>query len=181
MDIATAALIFATQFTDSNYPKNWGPYDRQTMSDVVAGIVQTTQDPREVEILIKIARFESGGWRADVGTCKVKGDQGHAMGIFQVHPFNMQEQNDLCADYAKQAAVALYHVHESVARCKRSGYRGSDLLTGYTHGKCWNESGKFRTALNRWSDGKSIPAIIANANQMEAGNIVTDETNVVAE
>lgn len=159
MDLATAALIFATQLMDTTYPKNWGQYDRQTMAAVVNGIVKTTSDLREVETLIRIARWESGGFRADVASCKIKGDHGRAMGIFQVHPITLQEQNDLCSlDYAKQAAVALSHVNNSIDTCKRWGLKGSNLLTIYTHGKCHAARDKF--ASSRWGDGKAIQTII---------------------
>ena len=158
MDLATAALIFATNLmTKTTNPGL--PYDQLTMANAVAGIVKTTQDPQLVETLIKIARWESGGFRRDVASCKVKGDHGMALGLFQVHPINRQEALDLCSDdYAKQAAVALAHVNDSVRYCKQAGYTGSNLLTIYTHGHCHRS--KDNVAWLRWGDGKAIQKII---------------------
>jgi len=164
MDLATAALIFSTKLMDTTYNPAWAPYDRQAMSAVVAGIVETTNDVQLVETLIKIARWESGGFRADVATCKIKGDGGAALGIFQVHPINAQERADLCSpDFAKQAAVALSHVNDSVNTCKRLGFKGSDLITVYTHGKC--HVAKDGVPRLHWGDGKEIQAILDVANQ----------------
>jgi hypothetical protein len=165
MDLATAALIFATQLMD----KTTNPgleYDRLTMAATVAGIVKVTSDPQQVETLIKIARWESGGFRRDVASCKVKGDNGMAMGLFQVHPISRQEALDLCSDdYSKQAAVALAHVNDSVRYCKMAGYSGSNLLTIYTHGHCHRS--KDNVAWLRWGDGKAIQKIIDTAPREE--------------
>lgn len=159
MDLAAAALIFSTNLTDNTWNKDWGPYDHQTMSLVVEGIVRTTNDVHEVETLIRIARYESGGWRGDVASCRVKGDNGYALGAFQVHPFDAQERADLCSgDFAKQAAVALHHVNESVNACKKLGLKGSDLLTAYTHGKCHAASDFI--VSSHWGDGKALQEII---------------------
>lgn len=143
---------------DKTYNPAW-PYDRQTMSQVVDGIVKTTSDPQEVETLIKIARWESGGFRADIASCKVRGDHGLARGIFQVHAFNAQEAIDLCSkDFAKQAAAALTHVNDSVNTCKRRGLKGSNLLTVYTHGHC--HVAKDNVAFLHWGDGTELQKII---------------------
>lgn len=156
MDLATAALIFATQLMDRT--STW-EYDRATMSDVVTGIVRTTDDAAQVETLIKIARWESGGFRKDVASCRVRGDHGQALGIFQVHPFNEQERIDLCSkDYAKQAAVALFHVNDSVAACGRSGFKGHNLLTIYTHGRC--HVSRDGVARSHWGDGHEVQALM---------------------
>lgn len=156
MDLATAALIFSTQLMDKT--ANW-EYDHDTMAAVVDGIVRTTDDVQEVETLIKIARWESGGFRNDVVTCKVRGDHGAALGAFQVHPFTAQERTDLCSkDLAKQAAVALFHVNDSVRACKRQGYRGSNLLTVYTHGHC--HVARDGVARSHWGEGKELQLIV---------------------
>ncbi len=159
MDLAGAALIFATNLTDSTWNKNWGPYDHQTMAHVVDGIVRTTDDLHEVETLIRIARYESGGWRSDVVSCNVKGDHGLAYGAFQVHPLTDQDAIDLCSkDTAEQAAVALRYVDASVEACKKFGLKDSNLLTVYTHGHC--HVAKDNIAALHWGDGKELQAIM---------------------
>jgi hypothetical protein len=163
MDLATAALIFSTKLMDSTYNRNWGPYDRQTMAAVVTGIVKTTTSLREVEMLIRIARWESGGFRKDVANCTILGKIGER-GAFQVWPINEQEKKDLCSpDFAVQAAVALRHVNDSIDTCKRSGYKGSNLLTIYTHGKC--HAAKDKAASMRWGTGDAIQAILDEAKE----------------
>lgn len=156
MDLATAALIFSTRLMDKT--SSW-EYDRETMAAVVDGIVRATQDVQEVETLIKTARWESGGFRKDVITCKVRGDHGVALGAFQVHPFNEQERIDLCShDLAKQAAVALFHVNDSVTTCKRRGFHGANLMTVYTHGHC--HASHDGVASSHWGDGKELQKLV---------------------
>jgi hypothetical protein len=156
MDLASAALIFSAHLMDKT--AGW-KYDHDAMAAVVSGIVRTTDDVQEVETLIKIARWESGGFRKDVITCKVRGDHGQALGAFQVHPFNEQERKDLCsADLADQAKVALFHVNDSVKTCRMRGYRGSNLLTVYTHGHC--HADQHGVARSHWGDGSELQHIV---------------------
>jgi hypothetical protein len=163
MDLATAALIFSTQLMDKT--SSW-QYDRETMAQVVDGIVRTTDNLQEVETLIKIARWESGGFRKDVVSCKVRGDHGAALGAFQVHPFTEQERIDLCSsDLARQATVALFHVRDSVSSCRRQGFHGSNLLTVYTHGRCHVSADG--VARSHWGDGKELQRIVWTENAPE--------------
>ena len=169
MDLATAALIFATNLTNKTWPATWGPYDRQTMSEVVSGIVAATSEPQMVEMLIKIARWESGGWRRDVITCAK--NVGYTRGAFQVYPVNAQERKDVCSgDFTKQAAVALTHLKQSIGQCKRMGFSGSNLITVYTHGQC--HVAKDNLARMRWSDGKVIQTFLDEAIRPESGDTV---------
>jgi len=151
-----AAIVFAIHLMDST---NRGlPYDQAIVTDTVRAVVSVTQDVAEVETLIKIARYESGGFRKDVALCKVKGDNGMAHGLFQVHPWSRQEAKDLCdPDFKKQAAIALARVRESRKMCKRLGYKNSDLLTGYTKGHCIKQG---KAAKLRWGSGKAIQKIV---------------------
>ena len=161
MDLATAALIFSTKLMDSTHNPNWGPYDHQTMEQIVTGIVKATTDIPMVETLIRIARWESGGFRADVANCKILGKIGER-GVFQVLPSNEKEKTDLCSsDFAVQAAVTITHVNTSINTCKKYGLKDSNLLTAYTHGHCLIAKGK--EALLRWGTGHGIFLVI-NAN-----------------
>lgn len=154
MILAQAALIFATQLTDSttNYP-----YDHAVMAEAVAAIVETTQDVREVSILIAIGRWESGAWRKDIADCRTRGDSGIALSAWQVHPFNDEEKRKLCGTMREQAEVALFHVRDSVAICKMHGYRGSSLITIYTHGRAFIGDGVSRS---HWSDGAALTKLL---------------------
>jgi hypothetical protein len=159
MDLAQAALIFATQLTDrtTNYK-----YDHVVMAEAVAAIVETTQDVQEVATLISIGRWESGGWRKDIASCRIKGDSNSAAGIFQIHPFRgarfEEEKRKTCSsNYREQVQIALFHVRDSVAVCKMHGYRGASLITVYTHGVCRSADS---TARSHWSDGRALEKII---------------------
>jgi len=169
MTLLQAAIIFATSLMDHT---NGGlQYDKQTVAEVVTSITEVTQDPQEVEILIRIARWESGGFRKSVASCKVKGDNGQAHGLFQVHPRSKQEALEACGTYKEQATLALARVRESVAMCGKQGKKRSDLLTGYTVGHCVNGD---RSAGLRWGDGSAIKKIIEKDNERLAA---TDSSN----
>lgn len=155
MNILQAAIVFALTLMDKS---NSGlPYDRQMVTDVVTGICQVTSDPSEIETLIKISRWESGGYRKDVATCKVKGDNGQAYGLFQVHPRTLKESKELCGSYVEQATIALDRVRESAKMCAKQGRKNSDLLAGYTAGTCIKDNA---SAKLRWGNGRTILSII---------------------
>lgn len=163
MTLAQALLIFTTRLmtqTCQTDPatKQCMPYDHQVMEDTVEAVAQVTSDFSEAETLVKIARWESGGFRKDVANCKVKGDHGAALGLFQVHPYLEGDAEQLCSkDYRDQATVALQRVRDSVNICKMHGYQGSDLLTIYTCGHCCARNPH---AWLRWGDGKTVMAMV---------------------
>lgn len=166
MELLQASIAFA--ITLMNKTNHGLPYDKQIVEDVVKAVTDVTSDPGEVETLIKIARWESGGFRKDVATCKVKGDHGMAHGLWQVHPWSMQEAKDLCGSFEKQARIALGRVRQSQAMCKKKGMKGSDLLTGYTRGYCF-KGGK--AAKLRWGNGKTIISIMDSEEDETSGNL----------
>jgi hypothetical protein len=151
MTLLQAAIVFAISLMDRS---NSGlSYDKQMVTDVVTACASVTNDPSEVETLIKISRWESGGYRKDVANCKIKGDNGQAYGLFQVHPRTSKEAKELCGTYAEQAAIALDRVRESRKMCAQFGRKGSDSLAGYTVGTCVKSEPQARL---RWGDGKAI-------------------------
>lgn len=155
MDLSQAALVFATSLMEKT---NHGlPYDKDTMAQAVEAIVETTQDTMEVEILIKIGRWESGGFRKDVATCKTKGDYGQALGLFQVHPWSNQEAIEACSTFQRQATLALTRVRESIKICGRVGRKGGDRLAIYTVGHCVANSPSARL---RYGDGSTINGLM---------------------
>lgn len=156
MTLTQAAIFFAIQLMD-NTNHNL-PYDKQLITEIVPQIVSVTNDLAEIETLIKIARWESGGFNKDVINCKIKGDHGQAHGLFQIHPWSMQEAKDCCSkDFAVQAKIALDRVHLSIDMCKRAGKKGSDLLNGYTIGHCITNGVE---AARRWGTGKIIVKLL---------------------
>lgn len=156
MTLIQAAVFFALQLMDKTNHNL--PYDKEFVSDVIPQIISVTSDISEIETLIKIARWESGGFNKDVINCKIKGDHGLAHGLFQVHPWSAQETKDCCSsDLAMQAKVALGRVRISVNMCKRAGYHGSDLLNGYTVGHCITNG---VDAAMRWGTGKAIKKLL---------------------
>lgn len=160
MTLVEAVFAYAVQLmaaTNHNMP-----YNHTVMEETVAAIAAETDDLQEAETLIKIARWESGGFRKDIASCKVRGDHGAAQGLFQVHPMNAEEMTDSCSnDYRKQVQVALAHIRNSIAVCKMHGYRGSDLLTIYTHGQCRSRAPEARL---RWGDGKALQKFVWTEN-----------------
>lgn len=156
MKLLEAAILFAnTLMLHTNHGM---PYNEQAVNDVVSGVVSVTSDYPEIETLIRIARWESGGFRKDVGSCKVKGDHGQAYGWFQVHPWSRQEAKELCGTTQQQATIALKRVRESKRMCSQMGFKGSDLLTGYTRGHCYKDG---KAAKLRWGTGKFIARVIS--------------------
>ena len=151
MILLQAAIVFALSLMDHS---NSGlPYDHVMVTEVATACASITTDPSEVETLIKISRWESGGYRKDVANCKVKGDNGQAYGLFQVHPRTNKEAKELCGTYAEQAAIALDRVRESAKMCAQFGRKGSDSLAGYTAGTCIKGE---PNAKLRWGNGKAI-------------------------
>jgi hypothetical protein len=155
MTLLQAAVVFAISLMDRS---NGGlQYDHQMVIDVTTACVSVTTDLSEVETLIKISRWESGGYRKDVATCKVKGDNGQAYGLFQVHPRTNKEAKELCGTYAEQAIIALDRVRESRKMCAQFGRKGSDSLAGYTVGTCVKSEPQ---AKLRWGDGKTLLSLM---------------------
>jgi hypothetical protein len=156
MTLLEATLIFATQLMD--HTNHGMQYNHQVMNDAVAAIVEVTESPQEIETLVKIARYESGAWRKEVADCRIRGDEGGALGLFQVHVFPNEKASDACSsDYRKQVRVALAHVRNSAEICGMHGYRRSSLLTIYTNGSCRLNSSAARL---RYGSGKELQALL---------------------
>lgn len=156
MLLAESAVIFALFLMDKT--NNNLPYDKQFVTESVQSIALVTSNLSELETLIKIARWESGGFQRNVVSCKIKGDHGDAHGMFQVHPWSPQEKKDCCDDdIAVQAKVALSRVRISINMCKRFGMKDSDLLSGYTIGHCVSNT---MDAKMRWGNGKALQKLL---------------------
>jgi hypothetical protein len=92
----------------------------------VAGV---TDDAHEQRLLLSIAWHESG-WRWDVAQCDVKGDNGRALGMWQVHTTDTR----VCSDFRYAAEVALRRVRMSLDKC--SYLPRAERLSLYTSGSC---------------------------------------------
>ncbi len=96
-------------------------------------IVTATDDLREQTVLARIAWFESN-YRRHVASCKVKGDKGASLGLFQIQPRSKRDREQACGTLANQVDVALRFVRRSVEEC--SANRGSAKLNLYVSGRC---------------------------------------------
>lgn len=152
MTLIQALLVYGARLMGNQ------PYDHQVMTDVVEAIVSVTSDVQESSTLLSIARWESGGFRLDIATCVIRGDNNLALGTWQVHAFSKTEYIALCSNnFRDQAKVALFHLRDSVSVCKMHGYRGSALITIYTSGFCHKEDA---VSFSHWGNGKSLQALI---------------------
>lgn len=125
-------------------------YNEEHTLEIAEAAFQVTQDPAELETLMKIAKWESG-FRKDIATCIVKGDGGRALGPWQVRFRDNEEKHLLCQDYVSSARIAVDRIRESYEWCGKFGLKGSDLLSGYTSGKCRRNS---ISAKRRYGSGK---------------------------
>lgn len=136
---------------------NGDAYDEQHTVAIAEAAYEATDDYSELETLMRIARWE-GGFRKDIADCVIKGDHGVALGPWQVHYRNDWEKYWLCNDYIFSAKIALERMRESYTWCRKFGLKGSDLLSGYTVGKCIKDS---PSAKARWGNGNAFPNIMA--------------------
>jgi len=183
MLLSEAALLFTTNICAhvAGVPGcSVIPVDQGVKEEVVSAVVSVTQDAQEVETLLRIARWESGGFRRDIASCRVRGDSGEARGIWQVHGIGAQEKYDLCSpDLSKQARVALAHVRGSARTCGNKGYRGHQLLGEYVSGQCGrgNEASRLR-----WGSGEAIQRLLFTEDNLTVSkrNIILEESDGLA-
>lgn len=104
-------------------------------SDVAAVAVERpiAGTPAETAaLLLAIASFESGGFRADVMACRITGDGGRSLGPWQTQ----RAPRSVCTDHRAAARVALDRIEESWTMC------GRGELAGYTAGRCSSTVGR---------------------------------------
>jgi hypothetical protein len=130
-------------------------YDEEQTLKIAEAAFQVTQDPAELETMMKIAKWESG-FRKDISDCIVKGDGGRALGPWQVRFRGDSEKELLCQDYVSSAKIALDRIRESYVWCSKFGFHGSDLLSGYTIGKCKRNT---ISAKRRYGAGKMFEGL----------------------
>ena len=123
-----------------------GPLDLEFRWDLAAGIAEATDDPREQDVLTRIAWYESG-FRRNVARCEIRGDRGRSLGTFQVQPRSPIERHDACGSLVDQAALALRFVRASAEACP--GNVGADRLAVYVSGTC---ARGLRQSRERWGE-----------------------------
>lgn len=123
-----------------------GTLDLEFRWDLAEGIAAATDDPREQDVLTRIAWFESG-FRRNVAGCRLRGDRGRSLGTFQVQPMTWDDAREACGTPAEQATLALRYVRRSAEACP--GNVGADRLAVYVSGTCRRG---LRQARERWGD-----------------------------
>lgn len=96
---------------------------RAHVADAIAASGATEHEGR---LLANIALHE-GMLRSDVADCRVRGDNGRARGLWQIHARTGEEYREACTLHGG-AKVALARVRESIRVCGD--------LTAYCSGKC---------------------------------------------
>lgn len=111
---------------------------------------------KEAALITSIAYFESG-FNKNVDSGKIRGDNGNSWCLMQINigknkvpvgDAEMQQWTgqDLIKDRKKCFKVAIEYLRNSFKAC--SGYTKSDVLSGYTAGRCIKNESK---AAARWN------------------------------
>ncbi len=119
-------------------------FERAYRLDVAKAISSVTDDAHEQRLLASIA-FHESGFRPEVGSCRVKGDAGRALGLWQVHARSAYERASICSSLRASAYWAHRRVRESIVRCNYLPARYE--LAAYVSGRC--DRGH-AAALRRW-------------------------------
>ena len=105
-------------------------------------------DPLRTSLLLAAIAYRESQFRWDVETCRVTGDGGKALGLWQTHSTAL-----VCRDRKTAARVALHMVRQSLDVCQRLDPR--DRLGLYTHGRCvknnWHSRDRYKL-VNSWLD-----------------------------
>lgn len=130
-----AAIVYISSIISNGSPIVAAAVDKDTLDRSIVGVLAVTYEPWEIETLLKIAYYESG-FRRGIADCTIVNSK-NARGTWQVVPRNTSESLRACSnDLEAQARLARERVRESRDMCERQGLRGSDVLGGYTIGKC---------------------------------------------
>ena len=121
-----------------------GDADTLLRTQLANAIVEGTDDAREQTVLARLAFFE-GSYSRHVASCRVKGDHGKSLGLFQIQPRSTHDREQACGTLAAQVDVALRFIRRSVEVCADN--RGSAKLNLYVSGSC--DRGHAESAL-RW-------------------------------
>lgn len=123
-----------------------GRLDMLLRWETAEAIASVTDDPRDQEILGRIARYESG-FDPRVAACLRKGDGGRSLGLFQLQPIETRDAARACGSLVQQAELALRYMRRSAEACP--GNVGADRLAMFVSGTC---ARGIREAKHRWGE-----------------------------
>jgi hypothetical protein len=150
------ALLFIVNTLIGQAAPGFANPDKVRLNEILQSISFITTDDWEAETLVKIAWWESGFKKEFVDCTNI--NKSGARGVFQVIPRNNTESLDACSmNYGIQTRLALNRIRESRKMCENKGFRGSDVLGGYTVGRCVNNEPLARV---RFGDGTLLRSLI---------------------
>lgn len=128
---------------------------KPSLDGILTAIATVTTEDWEAETLAKIAWWESG-FRKEYVDCTIVNSK--ARGAFQVVPFTRAEVLDACSsNFEIQTKLARDRLRSSKAQCERVGFRGSDMISIYTTGKCQRNEPFARV---RFGDGTLLRSLM---------------------
>jgi hypothetical protein len=150
-----ALMSIATMLISHAKPGYANP-DKNGLNSILTAVAAVTTDDWEADTLTRIAWWESG-YRKEYINCTIIGKAGDR-GAFQVIPRSHSEAIDACStDFEIQAKLALSRIRESRKMCEVKGFRGSDVLGGYTVGHCVRNEPLARL---RYGDGTLVRSLL---------------------
>lgn len=110
-----------------------GDADTLFRSQLASAITSETDDADEQRVLVRLGWFE-GSYSRAVASCRVLGDNGRSLGLFQIQPRSAQDKRDACGTLNAQVRVALRYVRRSLEVC--AGNTPDTRLALYASGRC---------------------------------------------
>lgn len=136
-------------------PTGYANPHKPSLEGILKAIVAVTTEDWEAETLTKIAWWESG-FRKEYVDCTTINSK--ARGAFQVVPFTHAEVLDACSsNFEIQAKLARDRLRSSRTQCERLGFRGFDVISVYTTGKCQRNEPLARV---RFGDGTLLRSLM---------------------
>jgi hypothetical protein len=130
--------------------------EKSSLETIIQAIAVASSEDWEAETLTRIAWWESG-FRKEYINCTIVGKHRDS-GAFQVIPRNHSEALLACSsNHEEQVKLALSRIRESRKLCESNGFRGSDVLSGYTIGKCTRGDSLSRV---RFGDGTLVRSLM---------------------
>lgn len=152
------AMLMLVGFLLKQSPPGMSNIHNESLEKTIAAIDYVSREDWEAETLTRIAWWESG-FRKEIVNCVIKGKHGDR-GAFQIISRNGSEALDACSsDLQIQAKLAISRVRESRTWCEKFGLRQSDVLSGYTVGKCIRGEPKARL---RFGDGFVLRSLMSH-------------------
>ncbi len=127
-----------------------GAKDYEYRFALATAIEHATDDPKEQEILARLAWFE-GGYRRNVARCEILGDKGKSRGVFQIQGMSAADQKAACGTLDQQTELAVRYIRRSAEQCPMN--EGPARLNLYVSGRCWEKAkAGLPAAIKRWGE-----------------------------